>query len=283
MFRRGGRVRVVLARVVYKASERDASAPAASRPDTSVAASPHEEVCVSSSDSKSTGSVAGAARCSTAPSVCAPAVKRSQESAAFRIVTAPMPKELFPRGLLAPSMIAHILFEKYVMGVPFYRQEQQSEVEGFRITRATMCRYAEDAGATLGAIVEAARNEALASAFCLSTDATGIAIQPTPLEDGKGKRQPCRKGHFFVTLADRDHVFFDYQTKHTSAAVWEMFKGFSGYVQADAHAVYDALFRGTPPKGLEHGAKRAPPPTEVGCWSHYPGSIVIRDAFPIAA
>ena len=92
---------------------------------------------------------------------------------------------------------------------------------------------------------------------------------PTPLVDGKGKRQPCRKGHFFVTLADRDHIFFEYQTKHTSAAVWEMFKGFSGYVQADAHAIYDALFRGTPPKGVDDDeATRAPPPTEVACWSH---------------
>jgi len=62
-------------------------------------------------------------------------------------------------------------------------------------------------------------------------DATGVAIQPTPLQDGK--HQPCRKGHFFVTLADKDHVFFDFQPRHTSLAVWQMFKGFSGYVQAD--------------------------------------------------
>ena len=45
-------------------------------------------------------------------------------------------------------------------------------------------------------------------------------------------------------LADRDHVFFEYQPKHTSDAVCAMLKGFKGYVQADAHCVYDALFRG---------------------------------------
>jgi hypothetical protein len=39
-----------------------------------------------------------------------------------------------------------------------------------------------------------------------------------------------------VILADRDHVFFDYQPKHTSRVVCEKFRGFSGYVQADAHA-----------------------------------------------
>ena len=185
----------------------------------------------------------------------------------FRIVTAPMPLEIMKRGMLAPSMIAHLLAMKYVLGVPFHRYEKQCAREGFSLDRGTMCRYAEHVGATLGCIVEAARKEAIATAFCLSTDATGVAIQPERVEDGK--RQPCRKGHFFVTLADKDHVFLDFQAKHTSLTVWNMFKGFSGYVQADAHAIYDALFKGVPPVGAEDAPdERGPPPIEVGCFSH---------------
>jgi hypothetical protein len=185
----------------------------------------------------------------------------------FRIVTVPVPKEIMARGMLAPSMIARLLAMKYVLGVPFHRYEQHCAREGFSLDRGTMCRYAEHVGATLGCIVEAARKEAIATAFCLSTDATGVAIQPTRLEDGK--RQPCRKGHFFVTLADKDHVFLDFQPKHTSLTVWNMFKGFSGYVQADAHVIYDALFKGVPPEGAEETpGERGPPPIEVGCFSH---------------
>lgn len=63
-------------------------------------------------------------------------------------------------------------------------------------------------------------------------------------------------------LADKDHVFFEYQAKHTSDAVCSMFKGFKGYIQADAHCVYDALFRGD---AVNEGEK---PPDEVACWSH---------------
>jgi hypothetical protein len=99
------------------------------------------------------------------------------------------------------------------------------------------------------------------TAFCLSTDATGVAIQPARIADGK--RQACTKGHFFVVLADKDHVFFEYQAKHTSDAVCAMFKGFKGYIQADAHCVYDALFRGD--ARLDKADK---PPNEVACWSH---------------
>jgi transposase len=183
-------------------------------------------------------------------------------------VTAPLPRELVRRGLLAPSMIAHILGSKYLLGVPFYRLEQQMALRGVPLDRGTMSRYAEDVGATLGAIVLAMRDEAMRTAFCLATDATGICIQPGPMAERKvPKRGPCRKGHFFVVLADRDHVFFEFQAKHTSVAVCDMFRGFGGYIQADAHAVYDALFRGTPPQGTSPEPS-TPPPIEVGCWSH---------------
>jgi transposase len=204
-YRRGGPIRIVKARVVYK------------KPPTSTGAEPE-------------------------------------------IVTASNPKELYERGLLAPGLIAHILTKKFRWGMPFHRLALELESEGLDLDDSTMCRYAEHIGSTLGAIVEAFAREAKETAFCLSTDATGVAIQPERIADGK--RQACKKGHFFVVLADKDHVFFEYQPKHTSDAVCSMFKGFKGFIQADAHCIYDALFRGD---AVDEGDK---PPDEVACWSH---------------
>jgi transposase len=70
------------------------------------------------------------------------------------------------------------------------------------------------------------------------------------------------QGPFFVVLADKKHIFFEFQAKHTSAVVCEMFRGFSGFIQADAHAIYDALFRGD---AVDEASEA---PTEVACWSH---------------
>ena len=181
-------------------------------------------------------------------------------------VTVPAPPEVMRRGLLAPSMGAYVLTSKYMMGVPFYRLEQKLALEGFGLDRGTMCRYAEHVGATLGVIVQAMCKDTMAHAFCLSTDATGVSIQLGALKDRE--RGPCRKGHFFVVLADRDHVFFEYQPKHTSAAVCTMFRGYSGYLVADAHTIYDALFAGIAPRGRLPDPTQGPPPIEVGCWSH---------------
>ena len=182
------------------------------------------------------------------------------------VATAPMPKRTFPRSLAAPSLLAKIIVDKYCDGLPLYRQEQRFAREGLDLDRGTMCRWIEDAGMTAGCVVLAMRDEAMKSAFCIATDATGVAVQPEP-SDGKGRR-PCRRGHFFVMLADKDHVFFEYTPRETSEAVASMFRGFSGYVQADAKSVYDILFR-APRNGTDEDERDdAETRLEVGCWAH---------------
>lgn len=182
------------------------------------------------------------------------------------IETTPMPLESFERSMAAPSLLAHILVEKYCDGLPLNRIEDRFERDGVSIDRGTMCRWVEDAGATAGAtVIAAAREEAIATAFCIAADATGVAIQPIPSQDKR--RQACRRGHYFVLIADKDHVFFEYTAKETSSVVSDMFRGFSGYVQADAKSVYDVLFRAPeqrPSDDDDGDAVRH----EVACWSH---------------
>lgn len=184
----------------------------------------------------------------------------STETEPAKIITTALPRALLSRSILAPSLLAHIIVSKFRFGMPYFRQEQSLAADGIVVSRGTMARCIEDAGATLGAVVMASADDARRTAFCLSTDATGIAIRPEPSPDAS--RQACKRGHFFVVLADKKHVFFEYQPKHTGAAVCEMFRGFSGYIQADAHAVYGALFRG---EAVEDPSEA---PIEVGCWAH---------------
>lgn len=185
---------------------------------------------------------------------------KTAEDGSTELVTVDKPKEVYERGMLAPSFIAFLLTKKFRWGMPFHRLALELRCEGISLDDSTMCRYAEHVGATLGCVVDAMAGEAKQKAFCLSTDATGAAIQPVRIPGGP--RQACAKGHFFVVLADKDHVFFEYRPKHTSEAVCSMFRGFKGYIQADAHCVYDALFRGD---AVDDGDK---PPDEVGCWAH---------------
>ena len=187
------------------------------------------------------------------------------------LVTAPLPKELLSRCLAAPSLLAHIAVDKYCDGLPLFRIQDRFARDGTSVDRGTMCRWLEDLGATCGAtVLTAARKEALATAFCLATDATGVLVQPVPT----GTRQPCRRGHYFVQVADEDYVFFEYTPKETSAAVSKQFHGFSGYVQADAKSVYDLLFVSPEERQKRRSAEEKDDPldtavrSEVGCWAH---------------
>lgn len=185
-----------------------------------------------------------------------------------QLKTAPMPEECFPRSLAAPSALAHVISDKFTDGLPFKRQESRAARDGLLIDRGTMCRWSEEAGATAGVTVVAAMlKESREKAFCIATDATGVAVQPD--RKPEGGHQPCRRGHYFVLLADRDHVIFEYTPRETSAFVQEMLGGFSGYLQADAKSVYDVVFR-EPDKPPDAGEEDAllKPPKEVGCWSH---------------
>jgi transposase len=123
------------------------------------------------------------------------------------IITAELPPQMIARSLATPSLLAHVISDKLCDGLPLHRQEDRFARLGVTLDRGTMSRWQQDVGLTVGAtVVEAMRADALAHAFCLATDATGVLVQPT--RNDTGVRQPCRRGHFFVQIADADHVFF---------------------------------------------------------------------------
>jgi transposase len=160
------------------------------------------------------------------------------------------PRRPYPKAYFGPTLIARILFGKYGEHMPLARLEKSFARDGFEIARGTMCGVVESAcehglRRIVDAMIEDSRR-----AHTIATDATGIPVQA---------KDKCRTAHVFVSIADRDHVVFHYTKKHDSAAVTEIFKGFRGYLLADASSVYEALYRDEPDK---------PALTEVACWAH---------------
>ncbi|MGH8309042.1 MAG: IS66 family transposase [Steroidobacteraceae bacterium] len=185
------------------------------------------------------------------------------------VITAAMPPEMMPGSIAAPSLAAHIIMENIGKGMPLFRLEDSFAREGIPIDRGTLSRWKKAIGDRLAAtVVKAMHRHALQTAFCISTDATGVCIQPIPSHE-KGP-QPCKKGHFLAMLADRDHVLFEYLDKENGKAIQAHFRGYSGYVQADAKSVFHLVFADATElekkaPDLEHdGCERV----EVGCWYH---------------
>ena len=88
----------------------------------------------------------------------------------------------------------------------------------------------------------------------IHTDATKMPFLD-PMVPGK-----TRSGQMWDYVGDRDHPFnvFDFCRDHSAAGIDAFLKDhhYRGYLNADAHNVYDHLF--VPGGGM----------TEVGCWTH---------------
>jgi transposase len=177
------------------------------------------------------------------------------------VVTVPSPETLFPRALLHTSTVAHLITSKFGLGGPHYRLERDLADQGMALDRGTMGRYVEQAGNTLGAtIVQAMWSDAISNAQVISTDATGALIQPEKATPD-GRRQACKKAHFFTAVVDCDAILFAYVEHHSSESVKQLFGEFAGCLQADASNVYDVLEQGAP-KDNDEGV------TLVGCFAH---------------
>jgi transposase len=161
------------------------------------------------------------------------------------ITIADVPDSPVPRSLAGPGLLAHVLVSKYADHLPLHRLEKMFERWGLHLSRSTLCGWVESCAGKLAIVVEAMAKDAL-NAHCIAIDATGVLVQA---------KDKCRRGHFWVLVADREHVLFRFTPHHNQDGPKEFLRGYKGYVQADASNVYEQLFR-------------TEQVTEVGCWAH---------------
>ena len=150
-----------------------------------------------------------------------------------------------PRGVAGPSLLADTIVRRWQDHQPVNRLEGIYGREGLPIPKSTICTWHEELAELVQPLIEAMRTDALSQPY-LCVDATGVLVLA---------KERCRAGHFWVTVAPERHVLFRYTRRHDSEAVDSVLPGYNGYLVADAHAVYDHLYR--------NGAV-----IEVGCWAH---------------
>jgi transposase len=161
------------------------------------------------------------------------------------VSVAPPPELPLERGLAGPGLLADTIVRRWQDHLPLYRLEQVYAREGLELARSTICGWHTELAGLVHVLVEVMWQDALGSPY-LCTDATGVLVQA---------KERCRTGHFWVLIAPERHVLYAYSAKHDKKAVDRMLSGYRGYLVADAHAVYDHLYRDGDV-------------VEVGCWAH---------------
>lgn len=156
------------------------------------------------------------------------------------------PLELpIPRGLAGPGMLADTIVRRWQDHMPLHRLEGMYAREGLELARSTICGWHGALAELCEPLIAAMRADAFTQPY-LCVDATGVLVQ---------QKERCRTGHFWVMVAPERHVLFEFTRDHSSNAVDDVLAGFQGYLVADAHVVYDHLYK----KGDL---------IEVNCWAH---------------
>ena len=161
------------------------------------------------------------------------------------VAVAPTPELPIERGLAGPGLCADTVVRRWQDHLPLHRLEQIYAREGLPLARSTMCGWHAELAALARPVVEAMWQDAWRSPY-LCTDATGVLVQA---------KEKCKNGHFWIVVAPERHVLYAYSEKHDSAAVDKLIGAYTGYLVADAHAVYDHLYR-------------SGEIVEVSCWAH---------------
>ena len=167
------------------------------------------------------------------------------------VVKVPKAKNIIPGSFATPEAIAHIMTQKFVMGSPLYRQEQEINRKGIKLSRQTMSNWILKATEDYLTPVYKQLHKELLTRDVLHADETTLQVLHEP---GK-KPQSDSYMWLYRTSGDTDKpiVLYEYQPGRGAKHPKEFLAGYTGYLHTDGYAGYHDL-----------GADI----TVVGCWAH---------------
>lgn len=167
-----------------------------------------------------------------------------------RILTAG-PTQVGPiaKGLCGPSLLAHGITAKFADHTPLHRLSGQLSRSGVHLADSTLGDWMAQAATLLTPLYELMHQRLLLSRVIHSDD-TGVKLRVA-------KADRTKKAHLWAAIGDADYpyVVFDFTANYSGDGPDRFFKGYQGYLQADALAQYEGLYGDDK---VQH----------VCCWAH---------------
>lgn len=167
------------------------------------------------------------------------------------IVKADMPEPVIKGGFASPEAVSHIATQKFVMGSPLYRQEQEWTQNGILLSRQTMSNWLIKACENWLEPIYSEMKRRLCAHEVLHADETTLQVLH---EDGKPAQS---KSYMWLyrTSGEAKHqiVLYDYQPNRKAENPEGFLRDFKGFLHADGYDGYHRL-----PDNI----------TVIGCWAH---------------
>lgn len=166
------------------------------------------------------------------------------------VKTAKMPKPALPKSIASSSAIAYVMSEKFVKGVPLYRQEQEWQRLGVEISRQTMANWVIQSSDRWLNVIYNRMKEHLLEKDILHADETTLQVLKEP---GRNADSTSYMWLYRTGRGEAPIILYDYQTTRAAKHPIKFLEDFKGYLHADGYKGYDNLTSKI---------------TLVGCWAH---------------
>ena len=171
-----------------------------------------------------------------------------QAASGTPLVTAPLPPLAFPGSLASPSAVAYLMSQKFVEGLPLYRQEQSLARLGVTLSRQTMANWMLKGADWLEPVYDRLHEWLLARDIVQADETTLQVLR-------EAGRAATTYSYLWLYRSGRDGppiVLYEYQETRAGEHPKRFLHGFTGYLQVDGYAGYAQVC------GV----------TLVGCWAH---------------
>ncbi len=155
------------------------------------------------------------------------------------IIKAKVPKAAIKGSFASPEAIAHIATQKFVMGSPLYRQEQELNRGGILLSRQTMSNWLIKATETHLFQIYDKMHEDIKANSVLHADETTLQV----LKEPEKKAQSKSYMWLYRTGTENKYpiILYDYQPDRGHKRPRDFLSGYKGYLQVDGYNAYKKL------------------------------------------
>ena len=151
------------------------------------------------------------------------------------------PAALLPHSVVSPSLLAHVITQKFVYSMPLYRQEQQMIDAGIPIVRKVLSDWCQKVFRNqLENFCELLRQE-LFKYRHIHADETPVEVIKT--HEGKKPKQQYMWVYSTTKWAQHQIRYFKHECGRSSDYPLKFLKGFEGYLHTDGYTGYDKTVR----------------------------------------
>ncbi len=160
------------------------------------------------------------------------------------------PEPMIPHSFCSPELLAHILYEKYVMAVPLERQSKDFKAMGMRLSTATLSNWVIYAAESFMKPIYDRMKTELLSCSVIHADETVVQVLNEP--NRKAKTESRMWVYCAGKYESHSNILFEYSATRSGDNAQRFLNGYRGYLVCDGYDGYNKLTY----------------VTRCGCWAH---------------